>query len=296
MVVQKDKVVSWVGIVVGSFLVATGFALFISPYKIVPGGVYGIGIILNNFFPDIKVGTFGLCLDVPLLLISLKIFGSSFGSKTVVSAILTPIFMNLIAYYVGETPSTMFGGNMNLSDDILLAAIYGGAIVGAGLGIIFKNKATSGGTDIVAMILCKYSKLKISNSMLIVELFVITAGFIALGNWKLPLYALVCVFVTTKVIDYIVDGGSSDKLLFIISDKHDELREYILNDLSRGGTYIKSEGMYTQNRKDMIFLAIPRQEMVAVQSCIKKVDPEVFMVVVNAHETLGSGFRSIDKT
>ena len=292
---KKDSFTSWIGIIIGSFLIAAGFALFISPYKVVPGGVYGIGIILNNFFPDIKVGTFGLCLDVPLLLISLKIFGSTFGAKTVVSALVTPLFMNLIAAYIGETPTEIFGGNMNLSDDILLSVIYGGAIIGAGLGIILKNKATSGGTDIIAMIITKYSKMKISKSMLIVEFCVITIGFIALGNWKLPLYALVCVFVMTKVLDYIIDGGSNDKLLFIISDKHEELRDYIINDLSRGGTYIKSEGMYTQKHKDLIFLVVPRQELVFVQSYIKDADPEVFMVIVNAHETLGSGFRSIIK-
>ncbi len=143
------------------------------------------------------------------------------------------------------------------------------------------------------MILNKYTSMSLSKSILIVESCVIAAGLIALGNWMLPLYAIVCVFVATKIIDYIIDGGSNDKLLFIISDKHEQLREYIVKDLDRGGTYITSNGIYTSERKDMIFIVVPRHELVFVQSYIKDVDPEVFMVIVNAHETLGYGFKSI---
>ncbi|MFI3321327.1 MAG: YitT family protein [Rikenellaceae bacterium] len=290
---SREWFLSWVGIIVGSFLVAASFALFISPYKIVPGGVYGTGIILNHFFPDIKVGTFGLCLDVPLLLISLRIFGATFGAKTVVSALITPIFMNIIATYAGEAPAEIFGGNMDLSDDVLVAALFGGAILGAGLGIIFKNKATSGGTDIIAMIITKFAHLQLGKSIIIVESMVIIAGIIAFGDWKLPLYAMVTLFVSIKMIDSIIEGPSNDKLLFIVSEKHEEIREYIIKDMDRGGTYIKSNGMFTGAEKNMIFLVVPRRELALVESYIKSVDKNVFMVIINAHETLGDGFRSI---
>ncbi len=143
MTTKKDKFLSWLGVILGSFILAAGFAIFINPYKIVPGGVYGIGIILNNFFPDIKVGTFGLMMDVPLLLISLRVFGANFGAKTVVSALLTPLFMNLLATYCGESPAEIMGGQLNLENDVLIAVIFGGALLGLGQGLIFKNKATS---------------------------------------------------------------------------------------------------------------------------------------------------------
>lgn len=291
---SKEWFMSWAGIVLGAFLLAASFALFINPYKIVPGGVYGLGIVLHNFFPNIKVGTFGLCLDIPLLLISLRVFGATFGAKTVVAALLTPLFMNLFATYAGQEPSEILGGHMDLSNDVLLASLFGGTIMGLGLGIIFKNKATSGGTDIIAMIITKFFKFQLSKSIIIVESVVVIIGLIAFGDWKLPLYALVCILVCVKMIDYIIEGPSDDKLLFIVSDKHEEIRGYIIDGLDRGGTYIKSNGMYEGAEKNMIFLVVSRRELVLVQAFIKTVDPDVFMVIVTAHETLGMGFRSIN--
>lgn len=291
---SKEWFMSWAGIVLGAFLLAASFALFINPYKIVPGGVYGLGIVLHHYFPDIKVGTFGLCLDIPLLLISLRVFGATFGAKTVVAALLTPIFMNLLATYAGQEPNEIFGGHMDLSNDVLLASLFGGVIMGTGLGIIFKNKATSGGTDIISMILSKFLRFQLSKSIIIVESIVVVVGLIAFGDWKLPLYSLVSIMISVKVIDYIIEGPSDDKLLFIISEKHELIKDYILNGIERGGTYIKSNGMFEGAEKNMIFLVVPRRELVLMQSFIKSVDSEVFMVIVTAHETLGMGFRSIN--
>ncbi|MFI3314681.1 MAG: YitT family protein [Rikenellaceae bacterium] len=290
---SREWFLSWAGIIAGSMLVAIAFALFINPYKIVPGGVYGIGVILNNFFPNIKVGTFGLMLDVPLLLISLRIFGATFGAKTVVSALITPIFMNLITTFAGSTPSEIFDGQMNLSDDMLLAALFGGLIMGSGLGLIFKNKATSGGTDIIAMIITKFTHMQLSKSLIIIEAIVVIIGIIALGDWKLPLYALVSIFACVKMIDYFVEGPSNDKLLYIISEKHELIRNYILEDLDRGGTYLKANGMYKGADKNMIFVVVSRRELAIFQSFIKTIDPNVFIVIVNAHETLGEGFKPL---
>ena len=267
---RRIKSVLW--LVCGSILMSAGFVLFMNPYQVVPGGVYGLGIVLHALFPSIQVGTFGLMFDIPLLLI--------------------PVLMNTMTYFIGENPATMFGGKMDLSNDLFLVCIFGGVLIGAGLGMIIKTEATSGGTDIVAMLLVKYARFSFSRGVLLVDSLVVIFGMVVLGDWRLPLYSLVTIFVTTRVIDFIVDGASYDKLLFIISDRNDDIREYILEKMGRGGTFIKSSGMYTGAGREMIFLVVSRSEVSAIKGMIKEIDPQSFVVIVDAHQTYGDGFKA----
>lgn len=283
---------SWALLLLGCVLLAAGYVLFMNPYKIVPGGVYGMGIVLHQLFPNIAVGTFGLMFDIPLLMIAFKVFGGQFGSRTIVAALITPLIMNGMTAILGEDPTTMFGGNINLTDDVIISCLFGGVLIGAGVAFILKTRATSGGTDIVAMVLTKYTKMTFSQGILLVDGLVVVFGLAVLGDWKLPLYSLITVFVSSRTIDYVLDGASYDKLLFIISDKHEQLRSFILEDMGRGGTYIKSSGMYTGQSKEMIFMVISRREVSTMQNRIRQVDPEAFVVVVDAYETFGDGFKS----
>ncbi len=293
-VFSKQWFTSWALVLLGSLVLALGFVLFINPYNITPGGIYGIGIVLHHFFPDVQVGTFGLCMDIPLLLIAFRVFGAKFGAKTIVSALLTPLLMNFFVAMFGSDPATMLGGHIDLRNDLLLASLFGGLFVGTGLGIIFKNRATSGGTDIIAMLITRFLHQPLSRSMIITESLVVVAGLVVFGDWKLPLYSIIAIYVYVTVIDYIVEGGSNDKLLFIISEKPDRIREYIIGELDRGGTIIKTSGMYTMQQKEMLFVVVSRRQLALVQAYIRSVDPRVFMVVVNAHETLGDGFKSFN--
>ena len=269
-----------------------GFVLFMNPYRVVPGGVYGTGIVLHALVPSVQVGTFGLMLDIPLLLIGLKVFGRMFGVKTVCSALLIPVVMNGMTYLIGENPATMFGGNMNLSQDMFLVCIFGGVFLGCGTGLIIKGHATSGGTDIIAMLLTRYTRMRFSRAILLVDSCIIVFGMVVLGDWRLPLYSLITIFVSSRIIDYIIDGPSYDKLLFIISDRQDEIREFILDKMDRGGTYIKSTGMYTAQQRDMIFLVVSRNEVSMLQNMIHQIDPASFVVIVDAYETYGDGFKA----
>lgn len=291
----KTTIKQWIYIFVGAFLISAAFVLFINPYKIVPGGVYGAGVVFHYLFPSIQVGTFGLMLDVPLLLISFLLFGGKFGAKTIAAALSIPVIMDSMTYMIGENAETMLSGTINLTNDVLLACLFGGVIMGLGLSCILKSHATSGGTDIIAMIVSKYMKMPISRALMIVDSVVVLFGLIVLGDWKVPLYSLVTIFVTTKVIDFILEGGSNDKLLFILSEKHKDIRDYILNDMGRGGTIIKSAGMYTDAPKEMIFVVISRSEMPSLQDMVRKTDPAAFVIVVNAHETLGDGFKTFSE-
>jgi uncharacterized membrane-anchored protein YitT (DUF2179 family) len=282
---------SWIYIVLGAFLLASGFVLFISPYHIVPGGVYGVGIVLHYLFPEIPVGTFGLMMDIPLLLTAFWMFGAKFGSKTIVAALLVPLIMNTMTRFIGENPASMLGGTIDLRGDVLLSCLFGGILIGVGQGLILRTHATSGGTDILAMILQRFSRLPISRCILIVDSLVVILGLIVLRDWRIPLYSLIAIYVSTKLIDYVLDGGGSNKLLFILSEKHEMIRGLIIEKLERGGTYIHSTGMFSMEDKRMIFVVLERQELPVVQDYIREIDPRAFLVVLNAHEIYGEGFK-----
>lgn len=285
---------SWIGITIGSLILAAGFVLFTNPYQIIPGGVYGLGRILHHVFPAIQTGTFGLMLDIPLMIAGFMIFGKMFGAKTIYSALLIPVFMNGMTLWLGENPAdgvSVISRHFDLSDNVLMAAIFGGVFIGIGMGTILKFGATSGGTDIIEITMAKYLKMRFSTALFIVESTIVIIGMVVLQDWKLPLFSLISIFVSTKTLDFALDGGTYDKLLFIISDKKEELKDYILNEMERGGTYIKSKGMYTDRDKDMIFLVVSKREITEVQDKIKEIDVNSFVVVVNAYETFGDGFK-----
>ncbi|MFI3299490.1 MAG: YitT family protein [Rikenellaceae bacterium] len=293
-VTQKD-VKQYCYILLGSFLIAAGYVLFITPYQIVPGGVYGAGVALNYIFPEIQVGWWGLMLDIPLMIIAFIFLGGGLGLKTIFAAVTLPMIMNTITSLVGGTdPEVILGGNINLSDDIFLSCIVGGVIVGAGVAFILRSYATSGGTDIVGVLVSKWFHIPVARSIMIVDSLVVIFGLIIIGDWLLPLYSLVTVFTTMKITEIMIDGSSDDKLIFIISKEHEQIRKFILEELDRGGTFIKSHGMYTKEDKEMIFVVISRRETLMMQDFIRSIDNTAFMVVVNAHETLGDGFKKYE--
>lgn len=290
--IQKEKLFSrkwflnYTMILIGSFILAAGFVLFVTPYKIVPGGVYGISIIIHHLLGT-PVGLTALAMDIPLTLIGIKVLGPRFGYKTIVGFLLTAFFVDGLTYLYGSDPL--------VQDEPLLSSVFGGVFLGTGLGLIFKAKATSGGTDIIAMITSKYTKMPVGQLLIYVDSVVVLAGLLAFQDWKIPLYSLIVIFITGRVIDTILQGVNYDKTLFIISEKHDEIRDKIIHDLHRGGTFIKGEGMYNGKEKTMIFTVVNRRELAMLQEAIHEIDPLAFLTVINANEILGEGFKSLSE-
>ncbi len=271
-------------IVIGSFILAAGFVFFITPYKIIPGGVYGISIILH-WILGTPVGAVALAFDIPLTLIGIRILGPRFGVKTVVGFSLTAVFTDTLTWIWGFEPL--------VKGDPLLSSIFGGVLVGLGLGLIFRSKATSGGSDIVAMIIGKYTKLPLGMLMIYVDSAIVLLGLLVFHDWKIPLYSWIVIFITGKVIDVVLEGISYDKSLFIISEKHEEIREKIIKNLNRGGTYIDGKGMYNMAEKKIIYTVISRRELYILEEYIHQIDPKAFLTVVDATEILGEGFKSL---
>jgi uncharacterized membrane-anchored protein YitT (DUF2179 family) len=281
---SKKWFIAYSLIALGAFIMAAGFVLFITPYKIVPGGVYGVSIVLHHLFGT-PVGLIALCFDIPLTLLGIKILGPRFGIKTVVGFVLTAGFVDLLTYLWGDQPL--------VENDALLSSIFGGVLIGLGLGMIFKAKATSGGSDIIAMIVAKYTKLPLGQLMIAVDSAIVLVGFVAFQDWKIPLYSLIVIFITGRVVDVVLQGISYDKTLFIVSEKSKELRDKIVNDLNRGGTFIQGKGMYNGNERTIIYTVVNRRELAMLQDFIHRTDPDAFMTVINANEILGKGFKSL---
>ena len=293
---------------------AAGFVFFINPYNIVPGGVYGASIVLHNLFPSIQVGTFGYMFDIPLLILSVVLLGSKLGIRTIVAAMLTPLIMNVMSRLVYPTqealekldPTQLLGGTMDMTDHLMLTCIIGAAVIGVGTGIVIRSQATTGGSDIVGMLLQKYCHIRFSRAFLLVDGTVVCFGLLVSGfglgtaedmsqpSWHLSFYSLISIFIISRVIAYMINGARNDKLIFVISDrKMDELHQYILKDLDRTATCIKSSGLYTGRDKEMIFLVVSYQEVQGVKLKIKEADPRAFVVVTDAYDTFGERWKEL---
>ncbi len=282
---SKKWLISYSYLVLGTFILAIGYAFFMTPYKIIPGGIYGISIVLHHKF-GFPVGMSALFFNLPLTLIGLKMLGPKFGAKTFICFILTAFFTDGLVLLWGADP-------LKLQEEVLLASIFGGAIMGVGVGLIFKSRASSGGSDVIASILSKYTKIPLGTQLMIVDSVIVIVGFAVFQDWKIPLYSWLTIFIMGKVIDVVLHGFTDDKTIFIISSKSDEIRMAIIHDLKRGGTIFNGKGMYTKEDKEVLYTVVNRREVTDLVNYIFEIDPEAFISIQDAHEIIGKGFKSI---
>lgn len=285
----KTLIKEYIMIILGAFIMAVGFVVFVSPLKLAPGGVYGIAIILHHLF-GFPIGISGIALDIPLFLIGTLWLGPKFGLKTIAGIISLSGFISLLEYLYGYDPLIA-----DPSAQFLLV-LFGGVFIGLGLGLVFKSRATSGGTDIIAMILSKYLKhLPIGALLITVDSVVVLIALIAFKDWSIPLYSFVVIYMTGAIADKVIAGFSSDKVVLIISEKYDAIRERILKDLERGGTFLKAEGMYNYSDKKVIYVAVSRKQLPQLIYYVHEIDKKAFISVLDASSTLGEGFESLEE-
>lgn len=291
----KEFIQTYALIVVGTFIMSIGYVIFVSPLKLAPGGVYGIAIILHHLF-NFPIGLSGICLDIPLLIIGTLWLGPKFGAKTVVGVITLPAFISLWEKIYGYAPLISLPGQPMVPDPAanFIMALCGGVIIGVGLGLIFKTRATSGGTDIIAMIIGKYLKhIPLGTLLIIVDSIVVLGALAAFKDWTIPLYSWLIIYVTGVVMDKVIAGFHSNKAVLIISDHYDEIRQHIFDELDRGGTFLNGEGMYNHNEKKIIFTSISRKQLPILIHFVHEIDPKAFLSILDVSETLGDGFSSL---
>jgi uncharacterized membrane-anchored protein YitT (DUF2179 family) len=195
--------------------------------------------------------------------------------------------MDTLTMIVGENDP------LGLSEEVFMSVIFGGVLIGFGLGLIFKSKATSGGSDIVAMIISKYTAMPLGQLLIYIDSVIVIFGLLVFQDWKVPLYSWIEIFVVGKVIDITMQGVSYDKSVFIISKQFELIRNKIINDLERGGTYIPGKGMFNNSDKTIIFTVLNRRELAILQEYIHQIDVKAFVIVTDANEILGEGFKSL---
>lgn len=268
-------------ITLGSLLLAVGYGLFIAPVNIVPGGVYGIGIVINHIskgwlqaYPyGLPIGMVALCFNIPLFILALGSLGRMTAIKTVATFLLTALFTDLVTTYSGGVPL--------VADDPLLCAFYGGAVLGVSVYLIFLAHGTCAGTDTLARVLAKRFNTKLSTLIIVIDSVIVLVGLIAFGDWRVPLYSWITIFIYGKVVE-ILQPINPYKSIFVISQRPHELRDMLVLNLGLRGTYLHGKGMYQGIEREIIFLIVERKRLQEVRERILEVDPDAFITTADA--------------
>lgn len=292
---SKDFFITYAWLLGGCFVFALGAVMFAEPYGFAPGGTYGLSMVFHHLW-GWETEIAALCMDVPLLLLGIYFLGAQFGIKTVICTFAIPAFMRLIHYTYGYDALLEPGiVERSMLSEQLLSAIFGGIVYGIGIGMIFRSRATSGGSDIIAMILNKYTHLSLGTLVIIVDCTITLSTVLAFGDWRLPMYSWIIVFIEGKVIDLVIDGASVHKTLMIVTDKLDPVKDVIIKDINRGATLLPAVGMYRGESRNMIYTILTRREMMILRHRIAEIDPEAFINVIDSKEILGRGFKPLQE-
>ncbi len=277
-------------LILGSIIFAVSDILFIVPYNLAPGGVYGIATVLNSLF-GWKISYCTFVMEIPLVIIGTIILGPRFGIKTIVS-------IAIIIGVVWVMESFVWIGYPKAIYDPMLNTIVAGVFYGIAIGLIFKSRATSGGSDIIAMILAKYTKLSLGKLVMIVDgiiVFFTLAQPTETGKigWEFAIYSLIVIFIEGKVIDMIVGGANYEKTVLVISDQYKDIAGKIRTDLKRGATIFTGEGAHSGMDRKMVYSVMNRREVEIMKNFISNIDDKAFVNVMDAQEILGKGFKSL---
>ncbi|KAF0151129.1 MAG: hypothetical protein FD143_2234 [Ignavibacteria bacterium] len=302
---KKYPIIDYIAITIGAALMAIGIGVFLVDAKVVPGGVSGLAMALHYLSGNtISVGILIWILNIPLFLWGMKELGKEFGLRTFVGFSINSFFIDL---FRGDIPGFEY---LKLQDsatiqdlykhDFLFMVLIGAVLLGVGLGIIFKFKGTTAGSDIVASIMHKRFGIKPGQSIMIIDFFVIALAGIIIElkdlspdkpALSLTFYAIFLLFISARLIDIIIDGFDYARAAYVISDKYEEISEAILTKMERGVTAIDTRGVYKNIEREMLLAVVPLREVSRLVEIVKEVDPHAFVIVYNVHEVLGEGFR-----
>ncbi|MBM7608671.1 uncharacterized membrane-anchored protein YitT (DUF2179 family) [Lysinibacillus composti] len=275
----NHNISEYIYVLLGAFIVALAFNGFLFPNQIASGGVSGISTILYGLF-GWNAGLVQYAFNIPLFIAGVLTLGKKFGIKSLVGTLALPLFVILTEDLAP------------LTSNPLLGSLFGGIVVGLGIGIVFKGNASTGGTDLLAQIITKYTGLSLGTSVLLIDGFVVLSAAIVFDVEK-GLYALIALFVTTKTIDIVQLGFSQSKMVYIITEKPEEMRQAIYSEINRGVTKMPAFGGYTGEQRIMLMVVVYQTEFTKLKQVIKIVDPAAFVIVSDAYEVLGEGFKRV---
>lgn len=279
----KEKIVDFLLVILGSFLLAVGSSYFIIPFDILTGGVAGVSIVISKI-TSIPSTILINVLTYSMFIIGALVLGKDFAYKTITSSIVYPLFVTILS----EVPIVM-------DIDPLLASVYAGVFMGAGVGIVFRTGASTGGMDIPPLILHKYTGIALSSLVMLVDALTVIAGCLVFGIEK-ALVGLISVYVSSILIDkMLLLGGQQSKAIYIISEYYQEIEKEIHTKIGRGTTLVSGVGGYTKKERPVIFVVISQKEYPELNRLILHIDPHAFVVVSDATEVQGEGFSYQDR-
>ena len=273
----NNIIIEFLGLIIGCMFMGVGLNMFFKPYTIAPGGLSGLSLVISKF-TGLSVSTIMLLIGIPLLVFSIKILGKKDAIKTFIGMVILSGILEITAPLA----------TISVTQDVLLSAISGAILLGIGLGIVFSVDGSTGGTDLIALMVNRViPSLPVSKCLTIIDGMVVLSAGIANGNIETG-------YIIVKVIDAIISGFDYSKAFMIITEDRDELKEAIVNDIKRGVTILDGKGGYTNNDKSILLVVVNnKKQEVSLKKLIKKVDPSAFIIVSDVHEVLGEGFKSI---
>ena len=276
-----ERFFSYAQILLGALIGGAAYPLFMTPNRIAPGGITGVATILNHLL-HWPVGTVSLVLNLPLFMISYKAMGKIFAFRSLVATVAFSLFIDILPL-------------KPMTNDPLLGALYGGVMLGIGLGLIMRGGATTGGSDMIArMVHKRFPFISTGAFLFAIDFAVVLAAGLLIGTSE-ALYALINIFLTAKVMDMVIIGFSSNKACFVISSRWQEISRRIMKDMDRGVTQLTARGAYTGAERPTLLCVISRSEITAFKRILREEDENAFVIIVEAHEAIGDGFSVLDK-
>ena len=276
---RKEQLLAWFQIVIGCVIGAAAYPTFLDPGKIAPGGLTGVAMILKHLW-GWDIGITSLILNIPLFIIGYRAMGKVFAFRSLVATILFSLAIDLMP--LKEIPV-----------EPILGTLYGGILLGIGLGFILRGGATTGGTDMCARMVHKYLPfMSVGMFLFLIDCVVVVAAWIFIGSSE-ALYALICIFVSGKAVDMVMLGLSSNKACFVITDQWERVSGRLLEEMERGVTQLSARGAYTGTERPVVLCVLPPQEVSRLKEIVRQEDEKAFMFITEAHEALGEGFSSL---
>ncbi len=277
---KKEILQAYIQILLGSVIGAAAYPAFLIPNNIAPGGLTGVALILN-FLLDWPVGVVSLVMNVPLFLIGYRSMGKIFAFRSLVATALFSVLIDILPL-------------RPVSEDPLLGTLFGGVLLGIGLGLILRGGATTGGTDMVArMVHRRFSFITVGMFLFILDFLVVAAAAVFIGSTQ-ALYALINIYACSRVIDAVMMGFGGNKACFVMTEKWERVTRRIMDEVGRGVTHLEARGAYTGKQKPVVLCVTSRQEMTALKRIVQEEDESAFVFITDAHETLGEGFSRLD--
>ncbi|MBN2366594.1 MAG: YitT family protein [Calditrichaeota bacterium] len=267
-------------LLVGAVFLAMGLVFFLIPNKIATGGVAGLAIVFH-YLLGFPTGITMLVLNIPLMLIGLIFLGRKFLLKTILAIILASFFTDFFSINLGF---------QSLTDNLMLATIYGGLSVGVGLGLVFRGDASAGGGTILARILSQKTHFKTGQVLFIIDVGVITSAALTFQNIELALWGFLTIFIASQIVDLLLTGKPFAKVVHIVTGKVDEIGEHIMNDLGRSATILPARGLFSGEDRNLIMVVVDASQVFHLRDIVRLHDREAFMIVSEAREILGKGF------